>query len=133
MRRTRKDAIDVAREKAVPQTPDILIPAQPAVTRAFVVRVFDQLRVADAAVAALAGWVVRRLRRVRRASGDPADVHHVRDTLAALAAGGTLAQDLGDVVAGGGHGIVWDLGGHGGGAGFDGARVHVVPAATIAW
>ena len=50
MRRTRKDPVNVAREKTVPQTPNILIPAQSMVAPAFVIRILDQRRVRDRAI-----------------------------------------------------------------------------------
>ena len=61
MRRTRKNPIDIAREEAIPQTPDVLVPAQPIIARALVIRVLDQRRVRDRAVSALALGVIRRL------------------------------------------------------------------------
>ncbi len=132
MRRTRKNPINIAREKPIPQTPHILIPAQPTVTRTLIICILNQRRVRNTAIPRLAHGVISRLRGVGRAPGNPANIHHVRDAMPALAARSALAQDLRDVVAGGSHLVVWYLGGHGGGAGLDGARVHVVPAFAVA-
>lgn len=132
MRRTRKNPINKAREKPIPQTPYILIPAKPTVTRTVMIRFLDQRRVRNAAILRLAHGVISRLRGVGRAPGDPANIHHVRDAVAALAARSALAQDLRDIGAGGGHRVVWDLDEHGGRAGVDGIRVYVVPAVAVA-